>query len=54
MAEGFRPYIDTLTIDAFYQRIVADGDIRKTKNGWTLNKTKATIIKKYKPIHQRD
>ena len=54
MAEGFRPYIDTLTIDAFYQRIVADGDIRKTKSGWTLNKTKATIIKKYKPIHQRD
>ena len=53
VAEGWLPYTDTISIDEFYQKPIEDKDIKKTKDGWTLNKIKRTLIRKHKPFHQR-
>ena len=53
VADGWLPYTDTISIDEFYQKPIEDKDMKKTKDGWTLNKIKRTLIRKHKPFHQR-
>ena len=52
MADGFLPWTDTFDLDEFYQCPIDKAALRKTTDGWTLNKVKRTLIRKHKPSHQ--
>ena len=52
MADGFLPWTDTFDLDEFYQYPIDKAAIKKTADGWTLNKVKRTLIRKHKPSHQ--
>ena len=54
MADGFLPWTDTFDLDEFYQYPIDKAAIKKTADGWTLNKVKVkrTLIRKHKPSHQ--
>ena len=53
LAAGFLPWTDTFDLDDFYQHGIAPSAIKKTAQGWTLNKLKRTLIRKHKPSHQK-
>ena len=52
LQQGFMPWTDLFDLDEFYQYQLKKADLKKNANGWTLNKLKATIVRKHKPAHQ--
>ena len=51
VAEGFRPYEDTISLDEFYQRPIDAKSSKKEGNGYKLNHAKRMVIRKCKPSH---
>ena len=53
VAEGFRPYEDTISLDEFYQRPIDAKSFKKEGNGYKLNHAKRMVIRKCKPSHMQ-
>ena len=53
VAAGWKPFEEVLSLDEFYQRVISPKDLKKSANGYTLNRAKRAIVTKAKPIHTR-